>query len=525
MMLLSRPSLSIQLLLWLSVTVAGVYLGLNLKKYINYGIDLVGGTYLTLDVQLEKAVENELVVYMQEVRNRLKKENKELPGEPFVKGEQGILTFSSEAAATVALQAIGESKELGIRSSQEGAALKFEFMPSILIRIKKEAIESNIATLHSRLDPFGAGEIAIVPQGERRIIVELPNVDDPIKAKARIGKSALLEIKPVIAEGRSEQDITEQQGGSLPEGTIVVKDRPSMSGAPVYYLVPQYAELTGNQLKQSNYRMNSGDILTRSTPHLVCLEFKPEGAAKFGELTRQYVGGKLALILDGEVLSAPSVHEEIPSGSAQISGNFTQESAKEMVNMLRSGAFVAPVKVIEERHIGPSLGQESIHRGLVSCGIGLLLLLLFSLFVYKVAGLFAFIVLLYNLVLILFGLALVPHATLTLPGIAGMVLTVGMAIDASILIYERIKEELAHGNSLKQAIKSGFSGATVVILDANITTFIVGFVLYKFGSPAIQGFALTLMIGIVSTLITGLILLKAIFAFVTDVFGIQRLRI
>jgi preprotein translocase subunit SecD len=145
--------------------------------------------------------------------------------------------------------------------------------------------------------------------------------------------------------------------------------------------------------------------------------------------------------------------------------------------------------------------------------------------VYKVAGLFAFIVLLYNLVLILFGLALVPHATLTLPGIAGMVLTVGMAIDASILIYERIKEELAHGNSLKQAIKSGFSGATVVILDANITTFIVGFVLYKFGSPAIQGFALTLMIGIVSTLITGLILLKAIFAFVTDVFGIQRLRI
>lgn len=290
-----------------------------------------------------------------------------------------------------------------------------------------------------------------------------------------------------------------------------------------FYLVPTYAKVTGKQLRDARYVLRTDDLMSRRTPHVVQIEWKPEGAEKFYELTKDNVGKQLAIVLDNVVVSAPRVDEPIRE-IATISGDFSAETAEELVALLKSGAFTAPVEVIEERHIGPSLGQESIHKGLLSCAIALGLLFLFSILVYKVAGLFAFIVLLYNLLLILFGLALVPDATLTLPGIAGMILTVGMAIDSSILIYERIKEELASGSSLRKAVDSGFNGALSVILDANITTFIIGAVLYWFGSPAIQGFALTLMIGIVATLITGLLLLKTIFNLYLDS-GAQTIKI
>jgi preprotein translocase subunit SecD len=229
------------------------------------------------------------------------------------------------------------------------------------------------------------------------------------------------------------------------------------------------------------------------------------------------------LILDNEVITAPRVNEAI-NGSGQISGDFDMQEAKDIALMLRSGAFTAPVEVIEERHIGPSLGEAAVHQGLISCLIGLGLLFLFSILFYKVAGLFAFIVLLYNLLLILFALSWF-QAALTLPGIAGIVLSIGMAIDASILIYERIKEVLAAGGSLKKAVDEGFNGALVVILDANITHFLVAIVLYYLGAGPIQGFAVTMIIGIIATLLTGLLLLRAIFEFYTSTLGIQKLWI
>ncbi len=511
----SRTGLIVSSLLWLGVTLFGAYFlkqvlqpPKNERGYINFGIDLVGGTYLTLDVKVNDAVKNDLMEVMHSFVDVLKKENKPVPSVPTVdeKSLQGLLSFESAADASSVLSLYRHDVAFP-KVTQEGKNLIFAYSSTQLGDIQKEAIESNIAILRTRLDAFGAGEVGIVPQGERRIGIELPNVSDPEKAKARVGKAAILELKPVFDTARTEEELINRSGGSVPEGTMIVPGRQVSDG---FYLVPSYAKITGKQLKSASYQFIQEGMSNKS-PHAVGFEFKGEGIPRFADMTADSVGKQIAIILDNIVVSAPVVHVPIENGSGNITGSFSREEADELVSLLKSGAFSAPVEVIEERHIAPTLGAESIHKGLVSCGIALALLLLFSLFVYKVAGLFAFIVLLYNLLFILFGLAMVPEATLTLPGIAGMVLTIGMAIDSSILIYERIREELYEGSSLRKAVDSGFGGALTVILDANITTFIVGAVLYYLGSASIQGFALTMMIGIVATLITGLVLLKTIF--------------
>jgi len=510
----SRTGLIISGVVWAAITLFGIYFVRGVlypsdteKSPINFGIDLVGGTYLTLDVKVNEAVKNDLMESMHSFTDLLKKERKELPGVPTIdeNGTRGTLAFKTPAEASSAVALYHPDTSLP-KVTQEGANLIFAFSTNQLNDIRHEAIESNISTLRTRLDAFGAGEVGIVPQGDRRIGIELPNVTDPEKAKARVGKAAQLELKPVFDDARTESELLDRSGGVLPEGTMIIPGRRS---SDKFYLVPSYAKITGKQLKYAGYTFNQESL--GKSPHAVAIEFKGEGVHRFSDMTAENMGKQVAIILDNVVVSAPVVEKSIDDGRANISGSFQKDEADELVSLLKSGAFSAPVEVIEERHIGPSLGAESIHKGLVSCGLALLLLFLFSVIVYKVAGLFAFIVLLYNLLLILFGLAMIPEATLTLPGIAGMVLTIGMAIDSSILIFERIKEELMNGASLRKAVDSGFGGALTVILDANITTFIVGAVLYYMGSPAIQGFALTMMVGIVATLITGILLLKALF--------------
>lgn len=525
----SRPSLLISSLIWLAVTLFGVYFLLHLKQYINFGIDLVGGTYLTLDVKVEEAVKNELMSVMEYSVEQLKKENKKLPGVPKVDVAKstGTLTFETDQEAADAYSLISSQPSRDITISKSNNTIVYTLPSAKLHALSHDTIEGNISILHARLDEYGAGEIPIIQQGERSIVIELPNVSDPEQAKARIGKAALLEMKPIYEFAKTKDELLEKIGKKEPEeGTMIIEGRPGSKECG-FYLVPSFTKLTGKLLKNVSYKTIQVDIFTgglHKTPHVVDFEFNAEGAAEFYKLTKNHLHEPIAIIIDNVVVSAPIAEKAIDGGSAYIHGDFTEESAKELVVMLKSGAFAAPVEFVEERTIRPSLGQESIHKGLMSCAIGLALLFIFSVLVYKMAGVFAFVVLLYNLLLILFGLALI-HGTLTLPGIAGMVLTVGMAIDSSILIYERIKEELAMGSSLRKAVDQGFSGATAVILDANITTFIIGAVLYYFGSPAIQGFALALMIGIISTLITGLVLLRWIFNFVLDIVGAKKISI
>ena len=524
MTLTSRPTTLINMIIWFTVTVLGIYLLFNINKYINFGIDLVGGTYITLEVETDKALENELVDKMQSTTRLLEKAEKELPtGNPRVENEQGILSFTSAAAAQVAAELANNERDPRVIIEQKDKDVFIRFTTQAARLIAQDAVEGNINVLRTRLDAFGLGEITIAAQGDKNILIELPNVDNPEQAKARIGKTALLEMKPVYDRAVTQEELISKQGGSIPEGTVIVPGRPDAADPNRFYLVPTYAELTGRSLKDAAY-FQQREIF-RGSPHSVSITFKTDAADKFYDLTSKNIGNAIAIIIDNIVISAPGVSEAISGGSANItSPTFTKAEAQEIASLLKAGVFVAPVKYVEERHIGPSLGKESIKQGLISCAIALGLLFAFSVLTYKTAGILAFIVLLYNLLLVLFGLVGL-GATLTLPGIAGMILTVGMAIDSSILIYERIKEELAAGIPMRKAVQNGFSGATGVILDANITTFIVGAVLYWLGTGPIQGFASTLMLGIISTLVTGLLLLKSLFTIVFDVIGIQKLKI
>lgn len=506
-----------RLSLWVVLTLAGGYFIYNIKHYIKFGIDLVGGTYITLEVQLQKARDLELVEKMKDAEMMLKNNNKPLPEDTKICDGTVILTFASVQDAVAANEFL-MARDVATLFEQTENKVRIKFSPAQIKEMDRNAIESNILALNNRMDQVvaGVGETLIVPKGDNRIVLELPDVHNIQQAKAMIGKAALLEIKVVEDVASSEQELLAKYDGNIPEGTIIV---PGTRGAKEAYLVPQYTDITGRLLKTAKQGFG-GPV---GADPVVEFEFKPLGAERFYELTSNSVGRNVAIIIDGEVISAPRVNEAI-SGRGSISGSFTVQSAQQLALLLRSGAFVAPVSFEEERHIGPSLGQESIRQGLLSCAVGMALLFLFSVVVYKMAGLLAFIILMYNILLTLVLLWAL-GATLTLPGIAGILLTIGMAIDASILIYERMREELAEGVPLRKAIDSGFGGAFAVIMDSNLTNLLVAIVLYYFGSGAIQGFAVTMIVGIIATLITGLWLLRSFFTFATDVLGINKISI
>lgn len=517
------------------MTALGGYFLYNLKGdgtkpgFVKFGIDLVGGTYMTLEVQVKKAQESELGDRMQELHDLLDKNNQPVPF------ERKLITASSESsdakthndmhvimkfdsvndAAKAATFLMKRLKDMLI--DQSGSQITLRFTDEQLRSIGREAVESNILALNNRINQFGVGETLVTSSGESRIIVELPNVHNTQEAKEIIGKAALLQIKLVEAFAHTEEALLAQYDGDLPEGTEIVAGKPGRKQE--FYLVPTYTDITGKLLKTA--RLGYGGK-TGIDP-VVEFEFKSAGADRFYDLTSQNMGQRIAVIVDGEVITAPVVQAAI-SDHGTITGDFTAEEAQQLALLLRSGSFVAPVTFEEERHIGPSLGQESIYQGLLACLVGLIFLFVFAIVTYKTAGILAFIVLLYNLLLVLVALWAL-GATLTLPGIAGMILTIGMAIDASILIYERIKEELALGVPFKKAVATGFSGSLAVIIDANITNLMIAIVLYKLGSGPIQGFAVTMIVGMVATLVTGLWLLKSFYTYLFDVVGINKIKI
>lgn len=508
---------------WALVAAIGLFAIWPLRQKIRFGIDLVGGTYITLEVQTEKAVEAELVETMQMIPAKLRAGQQAAPVSKSISGNEILLTFASAADAQAAATYLPNELSRGFVKAYDfttdNATLRMKLTDAKIDQIKKDAVKSNIEVLRTRLDTMSVAEISIAAQGEKNIIVELPDVSDPQQAKAMIGRAAKLEFKLVEKVGNCPEDILYEFDGNLPIDKEIIPGRETGEYGKSYYLVSKYTDITGAQLRESSAGLGG----RTGAEAVVLFKFSPEGAERFYALTSKNVGRRLAVVLDGIVITAPNINEGI-RGEGSITGMRSSQEAHELALLLKSGAFVAPVTFEEERQIGPSLGAESIRQGVISCLVGLGLLFIFSIFYYKTAGLLAFLALLYNLLLILVGMAWI-RATLTLPGIAGMVLTVGMAIDASILIYERIREELLAGVTLKSAVNAGFSNAMVVILDANITTFIVGVVLYKFGSGPIQGFAVTMMLGIISTLITGLFFLKALFNFVIDLFNLKKVSI
>lgn len=496
---------------WLAVAAIGLWAVWPLRESLKFGIDLVGGTYITLSVQTDKAIETHLINNMKSVKAALEKANKPMPVSESIKENTVELNFESLADAQQASNYL-EAQRRDMIISSEGLKVILSLPERVMRNVKEDAVLRNIDVLRNRLDKMAVAEITIAQQGEKEIIIELPDVSDPQKAKAMIGKAAVLDFRLVEKIARSEDEILLDYDGELPADKEILPGREDR-----FYLVTKYPEVTGADLVSARPELIPGE------GSAVAYQLTPDGGQRFHELTSPNYGKSLAIVLDGVVIGAPNISSTELYSTGTISGQ-TPDSARELAMLLKSGAFVAPVTFEEERQIGPSLGAQSIKQGLVSCLVGLGLLFLFTLYYYKVSGLFAFIALLYNLLLIIFCLAYL-RATLTLPGIAGMVLTIGMAVDASILIFERIKEEFATGIAFNKAVQRGFSDAMTVILDANITTLIVGLVLLKFGTGPIKGFAVTLIFGILATLITGLFFLKSLFNFVLNNFRVNKISI
>lgn len=480
---------------------------------LKLGIDLQGGTYLVLGVEVEKAIDNRLKIESKAL-DQVFKENKVrvFPKKKEVEKQSLIMTFDDEQSAKICYNLI-KKEASALKVSLKGTEVMAVLTSAEEQRIRIGSVEQAVNVLSTRLSGFGVEGIVVQQHGEKQIVVQLPGVDDPERVRSVITKTAHLDFKIVEKVATTKEALLDDFDGELPSDKMIVFGKKERStdyeeNNRSAYLVSSFPDLTGDHIVDS--RVTYGEY------NRVEVSFKLDssGARDFRELTGNNIGKRLGIIIDNVMFSAPTIESAIGS-AGRITGIASVDEAKDLALVLRSGALIAPLKFEQENRVGASLGQDSISKGIISCLVALVLLFFFSLFYYRIPGFFAVCALLYNLFLILLFLSYFESA-LTLPGIAGMVLTIGMAIDASILIYERIKEELETGTTFRKALNDGFKGAMSVIFDSNITTFLTGFVLFKFGGPAIKGFAVTLMVGIIATLLSGVYFLKSIFDFILD---------
>lgn len=372
------------------------------------------------------------------------------------------------------------------------------------------AVEQAFTIIRNRVDQFGVTEPTIQREGKKRIIVQLPGIRDPERAKELIGKTALLEFKIVKDWADSKEKLLAKLNNEIPPGYYIPESKEEK-----VFLVEKEPVLTGREL------FTAVPEIYEARPQ-VSLRFTGKGAKIFSEVTGEHVRERLAIVLDDVVYSAPVISEKITGGKARISGRFTMGEAKDLAVVLRCGFLPAPAKIIEERTVGPSLGRDSINKGVRAAILGLVLVVLFMLFYYRFSGLIANFALFLTLFLLVAALAGF-GATLTLPGIAGIILTIGMAVDANILIFERMREELRSGKSIRASVEGGYTKAFLTIMDANVTTLIAALVLFQFGTGPVKGFAVTLSIGILASMFSALIVSRAIFEFLTSRRRFKRL--
>ncbi len=504
---------------WVLLAAATVaYFSFKGKDALKFGIDLVGGSYITLEIDQNDVIKTELYDKIKSFQAILDQAAIELESKPVFQNNMLSFVFDSKQQAQEAQVLFRHDYNQLVYTVKENE-LQVSLSEMYLNHLISDAADANIHILERRLNGLSVAEIHISKQDNRFIVVELPDVQDPEQAKTMIGQSAIMEFKIVEDSAPSRQELMDKYDHELPEGTMIVSGSSRGSKGKMYYLVPDYATVSGKFFKNAKVDFG-GELQTELCVHF---EFDDEGGKRFHELTSRNIGKPLAIVLDGQIVQVATINSAIGKNGL-IQGNFKADEAATLAKLLKSGAFKAKVDFISERQIGPTLGQESVNKGLLSCVIGLFFLLVFGIYFYRLSGFFAVLALAYNLILILLFMSLV-KATLTLPGIAGMILTVGMAVDASILIYEQIRECLSRGLSITQAVQDGFADAMMVILDANITTFIVAAVLFYFGTGPIQGFAVTMMLGIISTLVTGLFFLKSIFKMYLTTFHVSKLSI
>lgn len=486
---------------------------------LSLGLDLQGGIHLVLEVEEARAVEIAVDRSRKAIEELLKDKGLTEIGVKREGVERILVTLSNESEAEQVHTLMDDAFSNYVRQKDEGLTLRYELREAEVDRIKNSAINQALETIRNRIDEFGVAEPLIQRLGANQIAVQLPGVKDPQRAKDLIKETALLEFKlleeaPVAAdlpfrvEKGEEAKIIEDFRYRIPEGAEILfeTERSEPDGRPysIPYLVKQEAALTGDVLQDARVEIDEmgGPV--------VGVYFDSKGAREFDRLTAANVGKRMAIVLDGKVYSAPRINERISGGRAVISGTFTTEEAKDLAVVLRAGALPAPLKTLQDLTVGPSLGKDSIEKGLNTMLIAGSLVLVFMMVYYRMAGLIANMALFLNLICLLGALSGL-NATLTLPGIAGIILTIGMGVDSNVLIFERIREELRQGRPVRLAVDAGYDKAFLTIVDSHVTTLITGVALFLFGTGPIKGFAVTLCLGIAINLFTALVGTKVVF--------------
>ena len=463
-----------------------------IKKKINLGLDLQGGSYLLLEINSDSLVKEKIQSKVIPIKKLLKdneinynnfKINNNSLSLSIDNIEKFDLLFNSRKDNFINPYIDKyRSHELEYKKINN-KKIEISFSKFGLLTINNSALKQSIEIVRRRIDDVGTKEPTILQRGEKRILVELPGLKDPERIKALLGKTAQLNFRLVSDNNEfGTEELISENGEKL-----FVSKRIVMSGENLIDAQPS--------------------IQNENNEPTVSFTLDRLGAQKFGRATTDNVGKRLAIVLDGEIVSAPNINEPIPSGNGVISGKFSFQEATDLALLLRSGALPTPLLVVEERTVGPDLGEDSIKSGVVSLIIGFILVIMFMFFKYRIFGLIANTALIANLIMLV-GILTILEATLTLPGIAGIILTVGMAVDANVLIFERIREELKTEKSAIHAFDSGYARAKITVLDANITTLIAAVILFAFGSGPVKGFAITLGIGIITTLFTAYFLAR-----------------
>ena len=486
------------------------------SEQINLGLDLRGGIHLVLDVVVEEAVAGQVRTDMGRFQDLLEDEGV-VPSETILDSDVSFsMTFNTELLRDQAeVNAINYYPSYNVNLSSNPPTLNLSLDPDEQDLAKDAAVRQALQTIRNRIDQFGVAEPVIQRQGMAgtRILVQLPGAEDPERVKNLLRTSAILQFRLVQAgPAETREALVAAAGGQLPAGTEIVESIPeTVNGVeipPMFYLLDIVPIVEGGELKDAR--------LSQDEFGLPAIGFTLEAtsAQKFGEFTSTNIGRLLAIVLDDRVQQAPSIEARI-DGDGIISGQFTLAEAEDKSLMLRSGALPASIEYLEDRSVGPSLGRESIRQGVLAAIIGMSLVVAFMLVYYKGAGINAVLALALNLIIVM-GVMASLQATLTLPGIAGLILLIGMSVDANVLIFERIREELDLGKTVRSSIDAGFSKAFSAILDANLTTLIAAAFLFQFGTGPVKGFAVTITIGIVASMFTALFVSRVIFAIWTS---------
>ncbi len=462
---------------------------------ITLGLDLQGGLHMLLGVKTEEAVNARFKSIAASIKYFTEKNN--ILVDTLSMDGDGIEFSLLDEDDIPSVRTMLEKTE-GLLVETKGLEFNLNFSELEIENTKKQSVEQAIETIRNRLDQFGLAEPTVAKQGDEKILVELPGIktqEEEQRARELISRAAYLQMM-ALDEERQSRVYQMSDAEAAKYGDVILEDaaRPG-----VKYLIKEIQILDGSMLTNASVSFDQ-----QTNQPVINFTLSSEGGAIFGDFTEKNVGNHLAIVLDDKVFSAPVINERIGGGSGQISGSYTPQEAQDLAIALRSGALLAPIYLMEKRSVGPSLGADSIKAASVALIGGFVLVVLFMLVYYKMAGVIANVALIANLFILLAVMALF-GATLTLPGMAGIVLTVGMAVDANVIISERIRELLYQGVSVRKAIEQGYENATSAILDANITTLIAAVVLYIYGTGAIKGFAITISIGILASMLTAIL--------------------